>query len=115
MRRLLVTGAIAAGIYAVVAILIVAGSHLVGDPLWVPAVIYIGPAAYFIAVAALNRAAFGNVRSAALRWAALLGAPAYPTLVTSVPAVTVRRPQGSNAYRASTALVLSVTSSMLPR
>lgn len=46
MQRLLFTGAIAAGIYAVIAILIVAGSRVVGDPLWVPAVIYIGPTAY---------------------------------------------------------------------
>ena len=82
MRVLLFTGAIAAGIYAVVAILIVAGSRLVGDALWVPAVIYIGPAAYFIAIATLNRAAFGNIRSAALRWAALLGVCGVMTAVS---------------------------------
>lgn len=83
MRRLLFTGAIAAGIFAVVAILIVVGSRFLGAPLWVPAVIYIGPALYFIGVAAVNRSAFGNIRSAALRWAALVGACGAMTAVST--------------------------------
>jgi hypothetical protein len=72
MRRLLFTGAKAAGIYAISAVLIMVASRPVGASLWVPAVIYVGPAVYFIAVAAVNRSAFGNIRSAALRWTALL-------------------------------------------
>ena len=74
MRHLLFTSAIAAGIYAVVAILMVVGGHFLGGSLWVPAVIYIGPPVYFIGVAPMNRSAFGNIRSAALRWATLVGA-----------------------------------------
>jgi hypothetical protein len=93
VRRLLFTGAIAAGIYAVVAILIVIGSRFVAESLWVPAVIYIGPALYFIGVAAVNRSAFGHIRSAALRWAALVGAcgvmTAVSTLLVFVLAVNV--------------------------
>lgn len=83
MRRLLFTGATAAGIYAAIAILIVVGSRLIGGMLWVPAVIYIGPAVYFIAVAAVNRSAFGNIRSAALRWTALLGTCGAMTAVST--------------------------------
>lgn len=83
MRRLLFTGAIAAGIYAVVAVLIVAAGRLVGEPLWGPVVIYVGPVVYFIAVAAKNRSAFGNIRSAALRWAALLSACGVITAVST--------------------------------
>ena len=83
MRRLLFTGAIAAGIYAVVAILIVIGSRFVAESLWVPAVIYIGPALYFVGVAAVNRSAFGNIRSAALRWAAFLWTCAAMTAVST--------------------------------
>lgn len=83
MRRLLFTGAIAAGIYAVIAILIVIGSRYVEESLWVPAVIYVGPAIYFIAVAAVNRSAFGNIRSAAMRWTALLGTCGAMTAVSA--------------------------------
>lgn len=83
MRRLLFTGAIGAGIYAVVAILAVIGSRLVGEPLWVPTVTYIGPALYFIAIATVNRSAFGNIRSAALRWGALLGTCGAVTAVST--------------------------------
>ena len=83
MRRLLFTGAIAAGIYAVVAVLIVAAGRLVGELLWVPAVIYIGPALYFIGVAAVNRSAFGSIRNAALRWTALLGTCGAMTAVST--------------------------------
>ncbi len=72
MRRLLFTGAIAAGIYAVIAILIVIGSRFIAEAAWVLAVIYIGPELYFIGVAAVNRSALGNIRSTALRWAALV-------------------------------------------
>jgi hypothetical protein len=83
MRRLVFTGAIAAGIYAVVAILIVIGSRFVAESLWMPAVIYIGPVLYFIGVAAVNRSAFVNIRSAALRWLALLAACGVMTAVSA--------------------------------
>ena len=83
MRRLLVTGATAAGIYALAAIVIVVGSRLMAEALWVPAVIYIGPALYFISVAALNRSAFGNIQSAPLRWMALLGTCGAMTAVST--------------------------------
>jgi hypothetical protein len=83
MRRLLFTGAIGAGIYAIIAILIVIASRFVAESMWVPAVIYIGPALYFIGVAAVNRSAFGNIRSTALRWAALLGTCGAMTAVST--------------------------------
>jgi hypothetical protein len=83
MRRLLFTGAIAAGIYTAVAILIVIGSRFVGESLWVPAVLYIGPAIYFIGVAVVNRSAFGNIQSAALRQTALLGTCGAMTAVST--------------------------------
>ena len=51
-RRLLVTGAIATGIYPVAATLLVVGSRLSGEPFWAPAVVYFGPCIYFIAIAA---------------------------------------------------------------
>jgi hypothetical protein len=93
MRRLLSTGAIAAGVYAFIAILMVVGSRFLGGPPWVPAVMYIGPVVYFIGVAALNRSAFGDVRSTGLRWAALLGGcgamTAVSTLLVFVLAVNV--------------------------
>jgi hypothetical protein len=83
MRRLLFTGAIAAVIYAVIAILIVIGSRFVAEGLWVPAVIYIGPALYFIGIVAMNHSAFGNIRSAALRWTALVGTCGVMTAVST--------------------------------
>jgi hypothetical protein len=84
MRELLFTSAIATGIYAVVAVLIVVGSRFVGSTLWVPAVTYVGPALYFIGVVAVNRSAFGNIRSTALRSAALLGACGALTAVSGL-------------------------------
>jgi hypothetical protein len=82
VRNLLITAAIATGIYAVAAVLIVVGSRSVGSQLWVPAVIYVGPALYFIGVVAVNRSAFGNIQSTALRSAALVGACGVLTAVS---------------------------------
>jgi hypothetical protein len=62
----------------------VVGSRFLGGLLWVPAVICIGPALYFIGVAAVNRSAFVNIRNAALRWAALVGACGVMTAVSAL-------------------------------
>jgi hypothetical protein len=79
MQRSAFTGA--AGIYGVIAILIVVGS---------PMVIYIGPAVYFIGVAAVSRSAFGTIRSAALRWTALLAACGATIVVGSFSCLSRR-------------------------
>lgn len=71
------------GIYAVGAILMVIGNRFVAESLWAPTVIYMGPALYFIAVAAVNRSAFGDIRSATLRWTALVAACSAMTAVST--------------------------------
>ncbi len=50
-----------------------------GETVWVPAVVYVGPAVYFIALVAMNRSGFPAVRSATLRWAACVAACALVT------------------------------------
>jgi hypothetical protein len=57
-------------------------SSLSGVQLWVPAVVFIGPCAYFIAIAVVNRSAFGSIGNDVLRWVAILGACAVMTVVT---------------------------------
>lgn len=77
MRRLLSTGSKAAVVYAISAVLIVVASWLLAPhelwaSLWMPAVVYIGPAVYFSVVAVRNRSAFAGIGNSALRWIALV-------------------------------------------
>lgn len=83
MQGLILSGAVGAGIYAVVAILAVVGSRFFGGAVWVPAVTYVGPAAYFICMATMNRSAFPNIETPALRWAALVTACGVLTAVSA--------------------------------
>jgi hypothetical protein len=83
MRRLLVTASRAAGIYAVIAVLIVLGSRLWGETVWVPAVVYVGPAVLFIGLVTMTRCEFLAIRSATLRWVACVAACVLLTAVSA--------------------------------
>jgi hypothetical protein len=83
MRRLLLTASRATGIYSVIAVLIVLVSRLWGETVWVPAVVYIGPAIYFIALVTMNRSGFPAIPSVTLRWVACVGACALLTAVSA--------------------------------
>ena len=74
MRHMLFTSVIGAVIYAIVAFLVVLVSSGSDESLWAPLLIYVGPFAYFIAIASKNRFAFRRIESTALRWSAFLGA-----------------------------------------
>ena len=82
MRGLLVTAVRAAGVYAVIAVLIVVGSRLWGRTVWVPAVAYAGPAVYFVALVVMNRFGFRSIRNATLRWVVCVAACALLTAVS---------------------------------
>jgi hypothetical protein len=83
MRRLLLTASKAAGIYAVIAVLIVVGTRVTSDTIWVPAVVYVGPAAYFIALVTMNRSGFQTIQSATIRWVACVGTCIVLTAVSA--------------------------------
>ena len=72
-----------AGIYAVIVVLIVLGGRPWGETLWVPAVVYVGPAVLLIALVMMNRSGFAAIRSRTLRWVACIAACVLLAAVTA--------------------------------
>jgi hypothetical protein len=88
MQRLLVAAGKTAAAYsvgAVVAVLIsrLWGTLLWGMAAWVPVVVYVGPAVYFIALLIVTRGELHSIRNTSIRWAALAAVCALLTAVST--------------------------------
>jgi hypothetical protein len=88
MQRLLVRAGKATAAYAAGAVVAVVISRLLGKLLWglfawVPVVVYVGPAVYFIALLIMNRGEFHSIRSTGPRWGARAAVCAVLTAVST--------------------------------